>query len=77
LKSSSQATTISIGAGSKTTVDTEVSEPGSVLEWEFMSTDKDCGFELSFVPTGGGGGVETPSQVLVANERLVGFTFLI
>ena len=59
-----------IPAGKKFTVDTAVgqSKIGASLQWEFMSEDKDCGFELLFTPAGGTDG--GAPVVLLANERL-------
>ena len=47
------ATTVTVPSGGTLEVETLVSNPGSVLEWEFMSEDPHCGFELLHTPAVG------------------------
>ncbi len=63
------AETVSIAAGQKFPVETKVGpdDVGRVLQWEFMSTDNDCGFELKFTPAGA---AAESTVVLIPNERL-------
>ena len=73
----------SIPAGSTFSIDVEVSvaQVGSILQWDFMSEDKDCGFELSYRPprplceeavAGGTAAEQVPNGIvtLMPNERL-------
>lgn len=59
------AVTVSVGAGKKHTIAKSVGEHqiGSTLTWEFMSKDKDCGFELAVKATSG-------TKVILPNERV-------